>query len=140
MPQEIELASQQFGQLLDELKQRALLETQNQCYAMLRAVLHEFRDHLTTAQAIAFADGLPPIVCAIFVGHWQPGEGSAAGTSGGNLHDAVVRRLTPHHFPPDSIVEDVFALLAPRLDSARSTAVIAALPPGLKELFADGKK
>ncbi len=57
MPQELELASKQFGELLSELKKRALLQTRNQCYAMLRTVLHEFRDHLSTLQAIAFADG-----------------------------------------------------------------------------------
>ncbi|MDP6405847.1 MAG: hypothetical protein QF797_11625 [Alphaproteobacteria bacterium] len=53
--QEIELASKQFGELVGELNQRALLETRNQCYAMLRAVLHEFRDHLSTAQAFSAA-------------------------------------------------------------------------------------
>ena len=140
MPQEIELASKQFGDLLGELKQRALLETRNQCYAMMGAVLHEFRDHLSTAQAIAFADGLPPLVCAIFVTAWRPGDEPVAFTSRQAFSDAVVRRLSPHHFPPASLVADVFALLAPRLDSARSAAVIDELPNGLRELFAGPKE
>ena len=131
MPHEITQASKQFMELLGALKERALLQTHNQCYAMLRAVLHEFRCYMTVDQAIAFAGALPPVTRAIFVADWRPADKPPPPPSPPEFTDAVVKRLAPHHIPPDSIVGDVFAVLAARM----AAGAIDPLPAGLKKLW-----
>ena len=135
MPQEIKYASEQFMQLLGDLKERALLETHNQCYAMLRAVLHEFRAYMTIKQAIAFADGFPPVVRAIFIEAWQPADEPPPPPSREEFAAAVAKRLTPHHYAPDSLARDVFAVLEPRTEHAKIAGVIEELPAGLKDIW-----
>lgn len=135
MPPEIAQASVQFMELLGALKERAWLQTHNQCYAMLRAVLHEFRGYMTTHQAVAFAGALPPVARAIFVEDWHPVDAPPPPPSPQDFTEALVRRLSPHHIPPDGLVGDVFAVLAPRCDTARVDTAIAALPAGLQKLW-----
>jgi uncharacterized protein (DUF2267 family) len=135
MPPEIAQASTQFMELLGALKARAWLQTHNQCYAMLRAVLHEFRGFMTVHQAIAFAAALPPVARAIFVEHWRLDDAPPRPPSPEDFTEAVVRRLSPHHIPPDSIVGDVFAVLAPRCDPAQIGPAIEALPARLQKLW-----
>ena len=130
MPHEITQASKQFMELLGALKERALLQTHNQCYAMLRAVLHEFRCYMTTDQAIAFAGALPPVTRAIFVADWQAADAPPPPCLQ-KFTDAVVKRLAPHHIPPDGIVGDVFVVLAARM----AAGAIDPLPAGLKKLW-----
>ena len=138
MPQEITQASKQFMELLGDLKEGSFLQTHNQSYAMLRAVLHEFRKYMTIGQAIAFANGLPTIVRAIFVENWKPAAQPSAPLSRRDFVDAVITRLSPHHVPPDSIVSDVFALLAARGEPAKIADVIDSLPTELKQLWDEG--
>jgi uncharacterized protein (DUF2267 family) len=135
MPPEIAQASVQFMDLLGALKERAWLQTHNQCYAMLRAVLHEFRQYLTVRQAIAVADALPAVTRAIFVEDWAPCDEPPAPPAPEEFTAAVVRRLSPHHVPPDSIVADVFAVLAPRCNAARLGPAVDALPSELRNLW-----
>jgi len=135
MPPEIAQASVQFMQLLGALKDRAFLQTHNQCYAMLRAVLHEFRGYMTVDRAIAFAGALPPLVRAIFVEDWHPDGAPPPPPVPSDFDAAVVKRLAPHHIPPDGIAGDVFALLAERMEPSRAARAIDALPEGLQELW-----
>jgi uncharacterized protein (DUF2267 family) len=138
MPPEIAQASAQFMELLGALKERAYLQTHNQCYAMLRAVLHEYRDHITVDQAIALASALPPVARAIFVEDWEPSDAPPSSPAPEAFTQSVIRRLSPHHIPPDSIVGDVFAVLAPRCDQARLGSALKALPAALQAMWASG--
>ena len=138
MPPEIAYASRQFMDLLGSLKKTAGLQTHNQCYAMLRAVLHEFRAHLTIEQAIGFADALPPLGRAIFIEDWQPTERPASVPSRQAFADAVERRLSPHHVPPERIADAVFAVLNERADARKMAVVHDSLPAGLAELCRSG--
>jgi uncharacterized protein (DUF2267 family) len=138
MPPEIAQASVQFMNLLGALKEKAWLQTHNQCYAMLRAVLHEFRDYMTVRQAIAFAGALPPVTRAIFIEEWEPAGDPPPPPAQEVFAQAVIRRLSPHHIPPDSIVGDTFAVLAPRCNQTRLDAALKALPAGLQLLWRRG--
>ena len=135
MPPEIAQASTQFMELLGALKERAFLQTHNQCYAMLRAVLHEFRTYMTVNQAIAFAGALPPVTRAIFVEDWWPADAPPLPPAPSDFSEAVVRRLSPHHIPPDGIAGDVFALLAARMEPSKAAGAVDALPAGLQRLW-----
>ena len=134
MPMEIAYASRQFLELLAALKRTAYLETHTQCYAMLRAVLHEFRRYLTIPQALALADALPPIVRAIFVEDWQPADPPRP-PSPQAFDAAVTRRLAPHHAPPGDIALRVFEVLQDRSAQPKLARALAALPAGLRTLW-----
>jgi len=135
MPPEIAQASVQFMELLGALKERAYLQTHNQCYAMLRAVLHEYRDFMTVEQAVAFAGALPAVARAIFIEDWKPSDTPPAPPEPEAFTRSVVRRLSPHHIPPDSIAGDVFAVLSPRCNQARLSSAIKALPAELQAIW-----
>lgn len=135
MPPEVALASKHFYEWLGELKERAFLQTHSQGYAMLRGVLHELRDHLTVAQTIAFADALPPLVRGIFYERWQPTDEPPPVRDSQEFLDAVIRRLAPHRIPPDSIVSDVFAVLAHRSEPYANRQMRSQLPDALAPLW-----
>jgi uncharacterized protein (DUF2267 family) len=78
---------------------------------MFRGVLHGLRKYMTTAQVISFADALPPLPRGIFIEGWHPGEPQPLTTADVFLR-ALTENLAPHQIPPDSIVSDVFAILA----------------------------
>src|SRR5512137_92991 len=119
VPRDVLYGSEQFRDWLVALKERALLGSTNQSYAMLRAVLHEVRDRLPLDEALRFADALPPLVRGIMLEAWHPARAAAveAGPAARRPEflDAVKVRLEPHQPPPDSIVEDVLAVLALRI-------------------------
>src|SRR5664279_4784581 len=105
-PRDVIFASKLFQDWLEALKQRALLQTHNQSYAMFRAVLHALRRHMTTAQVLNFADALPPLPRGIFIEDWRPAEPLPVKSAKDFIRD-VIKDLAPHHVPPDSIVKDV---------------------------------
>jgi len=111
-PQDVAYASQQLQDWLLDLRSRALLGSTHQAYAMLRAVLHELRDRVPVDDALRFADALPPLVRGIMLERWHPLDAAPAARP--SFLDAVKARLEPHTPPPDSIVEDVLAVLAQR--------------------------
>lgn len=135
MPPEIAQASVQFMELLGALKERAYLQTHNQCYAMLRAVLHEYRKFMTVNQVVAFAGALPVVARAIFIEDWKPSDAPPPPPEPAVFTRSIIRHLSPHHIPPDSIVGDVFAVLAPRCNQARLSFAIKALPAELQAIW-----
>jgi uncharacterized protein (DUF2267 family) len=110
-PRDVLYASKLFQEWLGDLKQRALLQTHNQSQAMFRGVLHGLRRHMTTAQVLSFADALPPLPRGIFIEGWRPADPLPLASADAFLRE-VVDSLAPHVIPPDSIVTDVFAMLA----------------------------
>ncbi|XHC12666.1 DUF2267 domain-containing protein [Labrenzia sp. ac12] len=71
MPQTYFRASVEFDAFIHDVRDTCMLQTHHQAYHTLRAVLHTFRDHLTTEQALAFANILPAVTRAIFVEDWH---------------------------------------------------------------------
>jgi uncharacterized protein (DUF2267 family) len=131
VPQDVSYASEQFREWLLELKQRALLGSTNQGYAMLLAMLQELRDRSSIDDALRFADALPPLVRGIMLDHWHP-AGAGTPTTRRLFLGAVKERLEPHQPPPDSIVDDVLAVLAHRTHSVVLPVLTEHLPPELQ--------
>ncbi len=117
-PQEITHASRQYEDFASDLKQQAMLQTHNQVYAMTRAVLHETRDHLSLEQAIGICQGLPAVPRAIFVEGWNAAVPAKSLASKAEFSASVVKRLTPHHIPPETIVDDVVSCIEKHADPA----------------------
>lgn len=127
-------ASKQFQEWLTALKDRAYLQTHNQSQAMFRAVLHRLRRHLTTDQVLTFADALPPLPRGIFIEGWRPPDALPL-TSAGEFLQGVIESLSPHQVPPDSIVRDVFAVLAERSEPLGARTMREQLPEELRPFW-----
>lgn len=135
-PAEVEFASQQFQDWLTALKTRAMLQTHNQSQAIMRAVLAELQRHMTTDQVLDFADALPPLPRGIFLERWRPAEAVPL-PSAADFTASVVRRLSPHVIPPDSVAGDVLAVLAVHVGPRNGAVMRAALPEALRPLWPD---
>jgi uncharacterized protein (DUF2267 family) len=136
-PREVLFASKLFQDWLDTLKERALLQTHNQCQAMFRAVLHALRRHMTTAQVLNFADALPPLPRGIFIEGWRPAAPLPVSSASDFISD-VIKDLAPHHVPPETIVADVFAVLAERSEPLAAKTMYAQIPESLRPLWPRG--
>lgn len=65
-------ATQQTQEWLKELATHEPLETEDQAYSYLRAVLHAIRDRLTVTEASHLAQQLPMVVRGFYYEGWRP--------------------------------------------------------------------
>ena len=137
-PRDVVHASKLFQDMLAAIKARALLATHNQSQAMFRSVMHATRRHMSTEQVLAFADALPPLPRGIFIEGWRPAEPIPI-ESGQALLREVTADLAAHHAPPDTIVSDIFAVLAETSDQRDAQAMRDQLPVALKPLWPAGR-
>lgn len=135
LPLEITHACRFYEAYADDLVARAMLQTHNQAYAMTRAVLHRTRDHLTLAQGIRFAQGLPVVLRAIMIADWDVDAAPSVHSGRSAFRADVIHRLSPHHVPPDTIVEDVIQTVAAHADSFAFNQALLALPEEIASLW-----
>jgi uncharacterized protein (DUF2267 family) len=115
-------ASKDFEAFLLDVRDTCMLQTHNQAYHTLRAVLHVFRSHLTVEDALALPeDHPPPFPC----------------------RDALqreVKAIRPdHNLAPESAISDVAnALRRSSIDCHDLDRVLAKLPPGAAEFWQAG--
>jgi uncharacterized protein (DUF2267 family) len=138
-PHDVLYASKLFQEWLTALKERAMLQTHNQSQAMFHSVLHNVRRHMTTEQVLTFADLLPSLPRGIFIEGWRPTDPLPIG-SADDLLQEVVQDLSPHHVAPDSIVRDVFDVLAEHSEPRAATTMKEQLPEQLRSLWPSGDK
>lgn len=130
MPREFQHACEDFEAILGEVGARGDLATRNQAWTTLDAVLRVFRRRLTVAEAIGFADVLPPLARAMFVADWNLAEAPRPFASREAMTEEV-RAVRPHHnFAPETAIMDVATALRRRVDPLRFAAVVGALPAG----------
>lgn len=134
-PAEVLYASKQYQEWLSALKERAMLETQNQSQAMMRAVMHELRRYLSTADILTFANAMPPLPRGIFIENWKPDDTPSSLASAEQFTHGVFKHLTPHFVPPDSIVRDVFEVWAQFLSPLSARQIKSVLPEPLGALW-----
>jgi uncharacterized protein (DUF2267 family) len=89
---------------------------------------------MTTDQNLNFADALPPLPRGIFLEHWRPGDPAPLASAENFLHE-VIAALAPHHVPPDTIVSDVFAVLAAHSEPLAAKTMRSQLPVPLRPLW-----
>ena len=138
-PRDVLYASKLYQEWLGELKERALLHTHNQSQAIFRAVLQTLREHMTTEQVLTFADALPPLPRGIFIEGWRP-RAPRPCQSAWDFLGYVVVDLAPHVIPPNTIVDDVFAIIAKHVEPRDSAIMREQLPDVLKSLWPEPKR
>ena len=135
MPMEYRQASADFERFILDARDLAGLQTTNQAYTMVQAVLQTFRRRLDTEDAILFADILPPVIRAIFVAEWDLEEPRLP-FSGRIAMTREVQALRPdHNISPDSAIVDVAGALRRNIDEAKLDRVLARLPAGAADFW-----
>jgi len=135
LPFEYQNATLKFERFMVDARDLAGLNTTNMAWNMVVGVLHTFRRRLSIDQTLRFADLLPPVLRAIFVEGWRPGEPVAGFGSREELL-AEVRALRPaHNFSPPDAIAAVAAALRRHVDVAALERLLPTLPAGSKEFW-----
>ena len=135
VPQEYVHASRDFDRFMDDFMQIAMLETHHRSYAILRAVLHVFRDHLTIGDALRFAEILPAVLRAIFVENWSPVADPPPFPERAILTEEIKANRRDHNLASDTSISEVASALRRNVDNADLDRVLATLPPGAVEYW-----
>lgn len=134
IPQEYRSASRDFEAYLDTLRSISLIESRNVVYTMTQGVFQAFRRRLGIADALRFADILPPVLRAIFVAEWRPGEPRPFENRAAMTKE--VRSLrADHNFSPETAIQDVAGAVRRHVDPAAFDRVLKSLPEGAEEFW-----
>jgi uncharacterized protein (DUF2267 family) len=137
VPQDYVNASRDFDRFMDDLMDISMLPTHHSAYAVLRAVLHVFRRHLTVTQALRFADTLPAVLRAIFVEDWQPRDNPPPFPHFEILL-AELRAYRPDHtLLSETSISDVARALRRNVPSGDLKRALNALPPEAQRYWLD---
>ena len=128
MPMEYALASKEFEAFMTDFMAQADLPTHHRAYHSIRAVLHVFRSHLTTRDALKFASVLPPVLRAIFVEDWVPNDSPPPFPNRDSLLLEVKAVRRDHNLAPDTVISDAAKALRRHVDCAALDRILAELP------------
>jgi uncharacterized protein (DUF2267 family) len=135
VPQEYVHASRDFDRFMDDFMAISMLETHHRSYAVVRAVLHVFRDHLTVTDALAFSEILPAVLRAIFVENWHPASNPPPFPDRQALIGEVKANRRDHNLATESSISDVATALRRNIDAERLNRLLARLPPGAADYW-----
>jgi uncharacterized protein (DUF2267 family) len=128
IPSEYKTASRDFDAYMSAFREITLIESRNVAYTITQGVFQAFRRRLDVAEALRFADALPPVLCAIFVSDWDLDEPKLPFADRDQLTKEVQALRQAHNFAPDSAIGDVAAALWRTSDAARLERVLASFP------------
>jgi uncharacterized protein (DUF2267 family) len=140
IPHQVSTAVQHVQVWLKELRDNAGLVDESEAYSVLRVVLHQLRDRLTSHEAVDLAAQLPVIVRGVYFDGWRPGKEPSDIRDRQGFLDAVTLALLPNRLPPEPIVGQVFSLLAHHCDPGEIADVIGQLPADIKELWPESAR
>ncbi len=127
IPMEYRQASADFDHFILDARDIAGLQTTNQAYTMLQAVLQTFR-RLEISDALLFANALPPVLRAIFIDDWDLEEPIMPFSGRVAMTREVQAFRGDHNVSPDTAIADVAAALRRNVDEAVLDRVLARLP------------
>lgn len=135
MPWTYRHASKEWRAILDDLKDRMGLVSDNSAYTALDGVLQVFRRRLTAKQGLDFASVLPAIPRAIFVAGWRVEEVPLPFEDRNTLIREVKEIRKHHNLTPDNAIEAVAWTLRRYTDRADFDRVLARLPAGAVQFW-----
>ncbi|MBY5363107.1 DUF2267 domain-containing protein [Rhizobium leguminosarum] len=135
MPGEYRRASKDFDQYLDDIKADTLIDSRNVVYTMTQGVFQTFRRRLDVADALRFADVLPPVLRAIFVADWNPDEAKRSFEDRAEMTREAQSLRGDHDFSPDTAIRDVAIAVRKHADAAAFDRVLKTLPDGAEEFW-----
>ncbi|WP_245424440.1 DUF2267 domain-containing protein [Sinorhizobium sp. BJ1] len=135
IPMEYRQASADFDRFILDARDTAGLQTTNQAYTMMQAVLETFRRRLDISEALLFASVLPPVLRAIFVADWDLEEPTVPFSGRVAMTREVQVFRGNHNVSPDSAIADVAAALRRNVDEVRLDRVLSRLPQGAVDFW-----
>lgn len=130
MPWTYRHASQEWRALLDDVKERANLSSDNMAYTAIEGVFRTFRRRLSAEQAIAFAQVLPAVPRAVFVQDWNVAAPAVPFTDRATMTREAQSLRKDHNLTPDNAIEAVALALWRQVDHRAFKRCIEALPEG----------
>ncbi|MFW8585581.1 DUF2267 domain-containing protein [Rhizobium beringeri] len=135
MPGEYRRASEDFDGYLDDVRADMLIDSRNVVYTMTQGVVQTFRRRLEVADALRFADVLPPVLRAIFVADWNPDEAKRSFEDRATMTREAQSLRGDHNFSPDTAIRDVAMAVRKHVDAAAFDRVLKTLPDGAEEFW-----
>ncbi len=135
MPMEYALASKEFEAFMTDFMAQANLPTHHRAYHSIRAVLHVFRSHLTTRDALKFATVLPPVLRAIFVEDWEPNDSPPPFPDRDTLLLEVKAVRRDHNLAPDTVISDAAKALRRHVDAVVLNTALNKLPKAAQDFW-----
>jgi uncharacterized protein (DUF2267 family) len=137
VPQDYVNASRDFDRFMEDFLEISMLATHHQAYAVLRAVLHTFRKHLTAEQAARFADTLPPILRAIFFEDWHPSDNPPPFPDEARQIAEVRAVRRDHNLASQTSIHDVAQALRRNVHMGDFRRALNTLPPEAQRFWLD---
>lgn len=135
IPMEYRQASADFDRFIVDARDIAALQTTNQAYTMVQAVLYTFRRRLEISDALLFANALPPVLRAIFVADWDLEEPTLPFSERRAMTREVQAFRGNHNVSPETAIADVAAALRRNVDKTLLDRVRARLPAGAVDFW-----
>jgi len=135
MPGEYRRASEDFDSYLDDVRADALIDSRNVVYTMTQGVFQTFRCRLDVADALRFADVLPPVLRAIFVSDWNPHDAKRSFDDRAAMTREAQSLRGDHNFAPDTAIRDVARAVRKHVNVAAFDRVLKTLPGGAEEFW-----
>ena len=135
IPGEYRRSSEDFEHYLDDVRGHTLIESRNVVYTMTQGVFQTFRRRLETADALRFANILPPVLRAIFVADWNPDETRHPFEDREIMTREVQSLRGDHNFSPDTAIRDVTGAVRRHVDAAALDRMLKTLPAGAEEFW-----
>ena len=130
MPWTYRHASKEWRAILDDLKDRMDLTSDNSAYTAMDGVLQVFRARLTAQQGLNFASVLPAIPRAVFVAGWQIHLPPLPFSDRATLVQEVKKVRQNQNLTPDNAIEATAWSLRRYTNKADLERVLATLPEG----------
>lgn len=130
MPWTYRHASKEWQAILDDLKDRMGLVSDNSAYTAMDGVLQVFRRRLTAQEGLDFASVLPSVPRAVFVAGWKLEDRPLPFADRKDLTQEA-QRVRPHHnLTPDNAIEATAWTLRRYMNRDDLERVLARLPVG----------
>ncbi len=135
MPWTYRHASKEWSAILDDLKDRMNLGSDNVAYTAMDGVLQVFRRRLTAQQGLDFASVLPAIPRAIFVTGWQV-QVPPLPFAEREILTQEVKKVRPHHnLTPDNVIEATAWSLRRYINKIDLERTLNSLPDGAVQFW-----
>lgn len=137
MPNEYQMASQQFERFLEDARNELDLTTRNQTYTAVQGVMLAFRARLDVGMGLRFANELPAVLRAMFVKDWDMTAPRLPFASREEMAREVAALRQHHNFAPPTAIEDVARALWQHVDRMAFTRMLETLPEPAREFALD---
>ncbi|RKR06656.1 uncharacterized protein (DUF2267 family) [Kushneria sinocarnis] len=120
---------------LQDLKNELELESPEQAYGALRAVMHALRDRITVDMAANLSSQLPVMLTGIFFDGWKPADTPQKYNTAEEFLERVRSNAVGHsELDVDQATRGVFRLLEQKLDQGQINRVTDQLPDDIQAL------